>query len=234
MSVLRWDNEAGQAVIAAAANLWSGGSIPDWRDNEYARGQVETIVDSVQLYTDKAVARGIDGEQLKDRAWSLMSQAQPPQNLPTMTETEFKERWAGFDGDALSQGRFNVTVEGWEDVTETPSECIGRLNKEVVEGSRRWRWEQEVLRERLGRMTAERDAARGGERRYCSDDLGDLKSVDDETSEDVWWVVLEMPGDTQGKSTLMLSDQEAIQLGQNMMTTALAGRVARQPKKEDS
>jgi hypothetical protein len=37
MSVLRWDNEAGQAVIAAAANLWSGSSIPDWRDNEYAR-----------------------------------------------------------------------------------------------------------------------------------------------------------------------------------------------------
>lgn len=32
-------------LIKAAALLWSGGPVPDWRENEYIRGQVETISD---------------------------------------------------------------------------------------------------------------------------------------------------------------------------------------------
>lgn len=34
-----------ESALTVAANLWSGDIAPDWRYNEYMRGQVETLAD---------------------------------------------------------------------------------------------------------------------------------------------------------------------------------------------
>jgi hypothetical protein len=32
-------------ALRTAGNLWAGETLPDWRENEYLRGQVETLAD---------------------------------------------------------------------------------------------------------------------------------------------------------------------------------------------
>jgi hypothetical protein len=49
------------------------------------------------------------------------------------TEAEFQEHWHSFEGDAVSQGKFRILVEDWEDVTETPTQRITRLAGEVAD-----------------------------------------------------------------------------------------------------
>ena len=57
-----------------AANLWSGEDMPDWRENEYARGQVETLADSIRLWSEGDKGE-LDWEDVKDRAASLINVA---------------------------------------------------------------------------------------------------------------------------------------------------------------
>lgn len=64
-------------LFDVAADLWSGDEMPDWRENEYARGQVETIMDLVRVIPDPTTGYDLelDGEDFKDRIRDLVNHA---------------------------------------------------------------------------------------------------------------------------------------------------------------
>lgn len=54
--------EARESTINAAAGLWEGEDLPDWRENEYLRGQVELLADTFGTpFTER-----VDWEEVKD------------------------------------------------------------------------------------------------------------------------------------------------------------------------
>lgn len=63
------DNDVLRALVAATADSWEGAgeALPDWRVNEYMRGQIELIWNTcnVRLSLDEE----LEGEDAKDRIW---------------------------------------------------------------------------------------------------------------------------------------------------------------------
>lgn len=59
------DDETLRLLIHQAADSWSGDEMPDWRDNEYARGQVELIWNTCNVRTPDEDE--LEGEDAKDR-----------------------------------------------------------------------------------------------------------------------------------------------------------------------
>jgi len=56
-------------MLEGIYSTWgTSADIPDWRDNEYLRGQVELVMETCRVVTDEEWAEGdADGEMLKDR-----------------------------------------------------------------------------------------------------------------------------------------------------------------------
>jgi len=54
-----------------AAIMWSGGRIPDWRLNEYARGQMELMMDTIRVVNDVESDLWLDSEEVLDRLMAL-------------------------------------------------------------------------------------------------------------------------------------------------------------------
>lgn len=74
---VRAADPVGRMLITAAFNLW-GEELPDWRENEYARGQIELLMDTIRVATDGELADGEtwEAEEIKDRLWYLINSVQ--------------------------------------------------------------------------------------------------------------------------------------------------------------
>jgi hypothetical protein len=70
--VIYADSPVGKQLLRAAAGLWSGDVMPDWRENEYSRGQVELLMDTVRVFAGE---EDLDGEAVKDRILGLVRAA---------------------------------------------------------------------------------------------------------------------------------------------------------------
>lgn len=69
MPVPEKDKELLLKMLAGIMSTWGGpADIPDWRENEYIRGQLELVIETCRVVTDEEWERG-DGdiEQQKDR-----------------------------------------------------------------------------------------------------------------------------------------------------------------------
>jgi hypothetical protein len=62
----------GRLMISAAGDTWVGADMPSWEDNEYLRGQVETLANCMRLLTDDEV---YDPDEVKHRAAVLIGAA---------------------------------------------------------------------------------------------------------------------------------------------------------------
>jgi hypothetical protein len=62
------DNPMLRALLIAAADSWAGGDLPDWREEEYLRGQIEMIWNTCNVRTPDEDE--IDGDAAKDRIWT--------------------------------------------------------------------------------------------------------------------------------------------------------------------
>lgn len=204
---LGWDSPIAKRLVTAAADLWSGSEVPDWRENEYARGQVELLMDSIDVTLP--FEDDLEGEEAKDRIVRLMrGQEMVPRE--TLTEDELTARFKGYEGDALSAGTYDVVVKGWQDVTETPSQCIERLNREVIEASRR-------------ENTAVHNAQLLlGDRQFHASDW-ELQFSED-AMVDHWWIELRMAQGETAASELSLTDVEWFHLIDEVMHKIADGR----------
>lgn len=77
-------------------------------------------------------------------AWALPIRSVTVRHFTPITEAEFKLVYEGWEGDAEYHGKHQVIVEDWHDVTETPSECIMRLNSEVIAISKQVRAQHSI------------------------------------------------------------------------------------------
>lgn len=65
------DRDLVRSLLKGIAGTWDEShpeNFPDWRDNEYARGQVELVIETCRVVTDREYDEGnVDGEVLHDR-----------------------------------------------------------------------------------------------------------------------------------------------------------------------
>jgi hypothetical protein len=65
----------GRLLIEQAADCWSGDDVPDWRDNEYVRGQIGLLGNVVRVIPEPADENWTDLEDQHDRMLRLVRAA---------------------------------------------------------------------------------------------------------------------------------------------------------------
>jgi hypothetical protein len=57
-------------LVRGIADSWSGSDLPDWRENEYLRGQLELVMNTRRVRVPDDEDDDLDSEVLMDRIWT--------------------------------------------------------------------------------------------------------------------------------------------------------------------
>lgn len=125
-------------LLDRVAETWDGDEMPNWRGNEYARGQVELIYETVSVRVDGEDE--IESEEGKDRIWRWVIDLMAPPTIESvgiLTKDGFTE----LPTTMPIRFKLGADVRHWieyelADATELELEVLEQENDESVELAR--------------------------------------------------------------------------------------------------